>query len=62
MLLKYLISVHYHQEAQVVETSVNQLKHSIISHLDIHQTMILHLVVELVADVVVQNMTMWKAR
>ena len=59
---KHLISVHYHQEAQVVETSVNQLKHLIISHLDIHQIMILHLVVGLVADVVVRNMTMWKAR
>ena len=59
---KYLISVHYHQEAQVVETSVNQSKHSIISHPDIHQQMILHLVVGLVVDVVVQNMTTWKAR
>ena len=62
MFQKYLISGHYHQGAQVVETSVNQLKHSIISHPYIHQPMILYLVVGLVVDVEVQNMTMWKAR
>ena len=62
MFQKYFILGHCHQGAQVVETSVNQLKHSIIFHPDIHQQMILHLAVGLVVDVVVQNMTMWKAR